>query len=290
MLPSLIQHVGQLFDRSMSSSSTANADVSAAVETVLLSRLHERVFGIVSMAFGGEDACVNKTVKNIEVEVADSFTSLEEAIGVDERLRPSLEEAGDELSRLPGLKSPMEKMRCFQAAIGRVSGGEGTASPLSSDEILPAVIFLILRTRCVLHWAAHVNYASSFMFSSCRSQLNRNECGYILATMEAALEHIKTGVTISPGTWPTEDDNDNRLLACARKGEVEGVTKELEKCGESEAAFHHPLCTCQTCSSSSPTPRTTPLHAASIRGHPLVVDALLSWRRRRVPGKLRQNV
>lgn len=279
MLPSLIQHVGQLFERSMSASSTANTtDVSAAVETVLLSRLHERVFGIVAMAFGGEDACVNKRAKNLEVEVADSCTSLEDAIGVDERLRPSLEKAGDELSRLPGLKSPMEKMRCFQAAIGQVLGGEDSAS-LSSDEILPAVIFLILRTRGVLHWTAHVNYASSFMFSSCRSQLSRNESGYILATMEAALEHIKTGVSITPGTWPPEDDN--RLLDCARKGEVEGVIKELEKCGENEAAFHHPLCTCQTCS-ASPTPRTTPLHVASIHGHPLVVDALLSWRRQRV--------
>ena len=281
MLPSLIQHVGQLFERSMSASSTANTtDVSAAVETVLLSRLHERVFGIVAMAFGGEDACVNKRAKNLEVEVADSCTSLEDAIGVDERLRPSLEKAGDELSRLPGLKSPMEKMRCFQAAIGQVLGGEDSAS-LSSDEILPAVIFLILRTRGVLHWTAHVNYASSFMFSSCRSQLSRNESGYILATMEAALEHIKTGVSITPGTWPPEDDN--RLLDCARKGEVEGVIKELEKCGENEAAFHHPLCTCQTCS-ASPTPRTTPLHVASIHGHPLVVDALLSWRRQRVRG------
>ena len=283
MLPSLIHHVGQLFDKSMSSCSTANADVLAAVETVLLSQLHERVFAIVAMAFGEEDSRVNRRAKNLEVEVADSHTSLEDAIGVDERLRPSLQEAGDELSTLPRLKSPMEKTRCFQAAIGRVSGSEGSTSSLSSDEILPAVIFLILRTRGVLHWTAHVNYASSFVFSSCRSQLNRNEFGYILATMEAALEHIKTGVTLSPRTSPSEDDNG--LLHCARNGDCEGVIKELEKCGENEATFHHPLCACQTCT-SSPTPRTTPLHVASIHGHPLVVDALLSWRRQRVQGKL----
>ena len=146
MLPALVQHVGQLFDKAMSSCSTADTNVSAAVETVLLSRLHERVFGVVSMAFAAEDACVNKRAKNVEVEVADSLTSLEEALGVEERLRPSLEEAGEELSRLPGLRSPMEKMRCFEAAIGLISGGckVGSTDPLSSDDILPAVIFLLL--------------------------------------------------------------------------------------------------------------------------------------------------
>ena len=292
LLPSLIHHVGQLFGRSMSScsNSTANSEVSAAVETVLLNRLHDRVFGIVAMAFGGEDACINKRAKNIEVEVADSLTSLEEAIGVEGRLRPSLEEAAEELSRLPMLKSPAEKMRCFQEAIGRVSGGEGSAALLSSDEILPAVIFLILMTRGVFHWTAHLNYTSRFMLSSCRGQLNRGERGYILATMEAALEHIKTGLTLRAGTASPEGETADRLLDCARKGDLEGVMEELGRCGEGEAAsFHHPLCTCQTCSSpSSPQPsppRTTPLHAASIGGHPLVVDALLSWRRQRVQGK-----
>ena len=285
MLPALVHHVGQLFDKAMSSSSTADSDVSAAVETVLLSRLHERVFGVVSMAFAAEDACVNKRAKNVEVEVADSLTSLEEALGVEERLRPSLEEAGEELSRLPGLRSPMEKMRCFEAAIGLISGGckDGSAGPLSSDDILPAVIFLLLRTRGVLHWTAHVNYTSSFTLSSRRSQLGTNDHGYILATMEAALEHIKDGVTVSPGTLPYEGEDG--LVDCARRGDLEGVMRELEESvdGNGEDAIHHPLCTsCQTC--SPPTARTTALHAASIGGHPLVVDALLSWRRERKQG------
>ena len=280
MLPALVQHVGQLFEKAMSSCSKADTDISAAVETILLSRLHERVFGVVSMAFAAEDACVNKRAKNVEVEVADSLTSLEDALGVEERLRPSLEEAGEELSRLPGLRSPMEKMRCFQAAIGHISDGckDGSVGPLSSDDILPAVIFLLLRTRSVLHWTAHVNYTSSFTLSSRRSQLGTNDHGYILATMEAALEHIKNGVTVTPGTLPTEEDD--RLVDCARRGDLEGVVKELEQC-----AIHHPLCTsCQTCSPPTATARTTALHAASIGGHPLVVDALLSWRRERAQG------
>ena len=285
MLPALVQHVGQLFEKATTSCSASDTDVSAAVETVLLSRLHERVFGVVSMAFAAEDACVNKRAKNVEVEVADSLTSLEDALGVEERLRPSLEEAGEELSRLPGLRSPMEKMRCFQAAIGRISGGckDGSAGPLSSDDILPAVIFLLLRTRSVLHWTAHVNYTSSFtLCSSRRSHLGTNDHGYILATMEAALEHIKNGVTVTPGTLPTEEDD--RLVDCARRGDLEGLMNELEQCAvRSGDAIHHPLCTsCQTC--LAPTARTTALHAASIGGHPLVVDALLSWRRERAQG------
>ena len=101
------------------------------------------------------------------------------ATGVEERLRPSLEGASDELSRLPELKSPMEKLRCFQASVARVTrcGPSSPSALLSSDEILPAIIYLILRTRNVLHWTAHVHHASNFTFSSCRSQLDREPSG-----------------------------------------------------------------------------------------------------------------
>ena len=99
--------------------------------------------------------------------------------------------------------------------------------------------------------------------------------------MEAALEHIKDGLQVSPAAAPPE--HDNRLLDCVRKGELEGVLEELGNnadCAD-QRHHHHPPCTCQSsASSSSHTPQTTTpllaLHVASIHGHPLVVEALLS--------------
>ena len=82
MVPSLVQHVGQLYEKSMSllsSSSAAVAGVATAVETVLLSRLHEKIWAILATADSREDARLNKRAKNLEVEAAEG---LEDAIGL----------------------------------------------------------------------------------------------------------------------------------------------------------------------------------------------------------------
>ena len=64
---------------SSSSSSTAIAGVATAVETVLLSRLHEKIWAILATADSREDARLNKRAKNLEVEAA---AGLEDTIGL----------------------------------------------------------------------------------------------------------------------------------------------------------------------------------------------------------------
>ena len=269
--------------------------VRLALETCLMGRLHRKVFGAVITSTCKSDARINKRSKNASV-MAGGSDSLADAVGVPAAVRPAVAKARAELSKIVELSTPLEKHRCLQKSIAVLTSAGG--SGFSGDGLLPSVLYLILKTKNVRHWTAHLQYATNFSLATSRAQLSRNEQGYIWSTVEAALGHIQecrdfaARLEKSPSAVRSGD-----LFDSVRRGDVERVVAVLGgRCSEkTHWSRHHPLCACLDCTearssgsgdrevavvadsvhSLTPSQMQTPLHVACIYGQSLVIEALL---------------
>lgn len=178
---------------------------------------------------------------------------------------------------------------------------------LAADELLPIVIFLVIKTN-INNWFAHLTYLKLFHFSSSMGHGDEDE--FLVTTLEAAMEHVKSGVFLGPST--PEGQNASlqeppftqipkeqvttmaQLFQHVAKGNLEEVQKILERDEPTWDYTHlqlcHPLCTCDKCHNlvvktarnTHPTVHScddaglTALHIAAMYGKPAIIDYVLS--------------
>ena len=276
--------------------------VKVAVETYILHGLRKLLPRSVSSQTAIEDAILNKTIKNLhDVQLLD--------LGVRSDIYDGILRGKLELSRLDGYTTVLGKIGCLKKAVRYIS--EGVAL-VSSDDILPVLIFLVIRAG-IPNWIAQLAYTKHFRFSV-NSPNDADEAGFLITSLEAAVEHVRSGVLTKSMLQETSENlldvngrfkdtvtNDNRdedigllnLFAAVRKCDLSEVGRILlqdsDKSPRSLVKLCHPLCSCEACETRLtrasltrwPTVRSrddrgmTAIHVASLCGHVGIVDFLL---------------
>lgn len=162
-----------------------------------------------------------------------------------------------ELSRLDCYVTVLGKIECLRRTVNYVSRGKFT---VSSDDLLPILMFLVVNVG-LSNWMAQLFFMRQFRLST-SSAYEADETCFLITSLEAAIECIKSGVicegnkcAINPDRYSQLIDKSDRssvnyLFACVKNGnlsEVERILTYERSNQDDEVPFCHPLCTCVSC-------------------------------------------
>lgn len=264
-------------------------NIRVSLETYILYTLRNVLLRSLSACTTVEDACLNKIIRNLdEIQLSD--------LRVRSDLQSRVHGGKIELSRLDCLVTVLGKIECLRRTVNYVSRG---TSSVSSDDLLPVLVFLIIKAG-LPNWTAQLYFMRHFRLSV-NSAHETDEADFLITSLEAAIEHIKSGA-ISSGdkcasnseTYDqlisqSERSSINYLFACIKNGNLSEVERILTFNGTSQVddvALCHPLCTCASCERNWLKRRDlniypkddkglTPLHVAVLHDQIVIVDFLL---------------
>ncbi|XP_071507715.1 ankyrin repeat domain-containing protein 27-like [Diadema antillarum] len=249
-----------------------------AMETYIMNAVYTKVFKAVSQFYAAEDANLNKITRNLsELQVKD--------VGVRAEFTTNVPRARRELSTLNKFSTPLGKMQCLRRTVLAITrqGFRGkiieNSKAMSSDDLLPLLVFLVVKSD-IPNWLANLSYMQNF----CLSNFAGGEFGFYMASIEAAVEHVKSGAMSSstlampisvdkprlsmPPSSPTSLKSSESLwqrLDATEDGVpsvdilfqrvIEGKTDEIESMLEASSTDYswliskmcHPLCACDKC-------------------------------------------
>ncbi|XP_063240434.1 ankyrin repeat domain-containing protein 27 [Bacillus rossius redtenbacheri] len=256
-------------------------NVKLAVETYVHHGIYRQLFEGIAACTAYEDASLNKVIRNLsDIQLRD--------LDVRPDLCDTVPRARQELSRVDAYSTTLGKMGCLRrmvSAISKQSGPKRTSSLgggniIAADDLLPMIVFLVIKTA-LPNWIAHLTYMKHFHFSVCAS-CQVDEYNFLITTLEAAIEHIKSGVLLGNSApeaqfiyesqenreTPPSDSNDGGnesdgeetcigdFFESIKQGNIARVEKMLKRNGyvtnqssEKTSGLCHPLCSCDRCES-----------------------------------------
>lgn len=120
---------------------------------------------------------------------------------------------------MDGHYTVLGKLGCLKRAARFISQGEST---VSSDDFLPVLIFLVVKSG-LANWHAQLAFLKHFRYSA-NSIHEADEAGFLITSLEAAVEHVKSGsLKISNGNT----DNDCDIVTSKNKAQVNGQTSSI---------------------------------------------------------------
>ncbi|XP_008553344.1 ankyrin repeat domain-containing protein 27 [Microplitis demolitor] len=272
--------------------------IKLAVESYVLYGLRNLLPGAVSTTTSQDDAKLNKIIKNLyKLELKD-LTDIRHDI------QSGIARGKIELSRLDTFVTVLGKVGCLKRAVHNISENY----TISSDDLLPILIYIVVRTG-LPNWIAQLEFMKQLRFSADASN-ESDEVGFLITTLEAAVEHIRSGelsvenqkislVKSLDDTPSSSQDKStaatvNEFFTAVQKcdlDKIEIILNQKKQKPTLESKLCHPLCRCEKCESSfteiqlaqSSRPSInskddsgrTALHIASLCGHVAVVDFLL---------------
>lgn len=249
-----------------------------AMETYIMNGIYTKVFKAVSQFYAVEDANLNKITRNLsELQVKD--------VGVRSEFTTNVPRARREMSTINKFSTPLGKMQCLRRTVLAITqqGFRGkindSARAMSSDDLLPLLVFLVVKAD-IPNWLANLSYMQNF----CLSNFACGEFGFYMASIEAAVEHVKSGamsnstmtspITIdqshfslpssspsksgSESLWQRLDSTEHDYVPAVDvlfQRVIEGNKEDVEKMLEASSTDYswlinkmcHPLCSCDTC-------------------------------------------
>ncbi|XP_070152262.1 ankyrin repeat domain-containing protein 27-like [Polyergus mexicanus] len=264
-------------------------NIRVSLETYILYALREVLLRSLSTCTAIEDAYLNKIIRNLDGILLS-----------DLRIRSDLESRVHggkmELSRLDCYVTVLGKIECLRRTVNYVSRGTST---VSSDDLLPILMFLVVNVG-LSNWMAQLFFMRQFRLST-NSAYEADEICFLVTSLEAAIEHIKSGVICKDDKYAINSDkysqlidksdcsSINYLFACVKSGnlsEVERILTYERSNQDDEVSLCHPLCTCASCERNwtnhrelTACPRDdrglTSLHIAVLYDQIMIVDFLL---------------
>nr|XP_054748351.1 ankyrin repeat domain-containing protein 27-like [Lytechinus pictus] len=249
-----------------------------AMETYIMNGIYTKVFKAVSQFYAVEDANLNKITRNLsELQVKD--------VGVRLEFTTNVPRARREMSTINKFSTPLGKMQCLRRTVlaitqqgfrGKINDG---ARAMSSDDLLPLLVFLVVKSD-IPNWLATLSYMQNF----CLSNFAGGEFGFYMASIEAAVEHVKSGAmsNSTPATpisidrsryslppsspsksgseslWQKIDSSDHENTPAVDilfQWVMEGNKNDVESMLEASSTDYswlinkmcHPLCSCDSC-------------------------------------------
>ncbi|XP_069649608.1 ankyrin repeat domain-containing protein 27 isoform X2 [Haliaeetus albicilla] len=265
--------------------------------------IYDLVFKYVGTIEASEDAAFNKITRSLQ-------DLQQKDIGVKPEFSFNIPRAKRELGQLNKCTSPQQKLLCLRKVVQIIMQSPSqrvNMETMCADDLLSVLLYLLVKTE-VPNWMANLSYIKNFRL--CSSV--KDELGYCLTSIEAAIEYIRQG-NLSDRSTESERLCDKLLLRqrmnllsqmsatpidCLFKHIASGNQEEVERLlsqGDSDKdtvqKMCHPLCYCDKCeklvsgklndpSIITPFSRDdrgyTPLHIAAICGQTSLVDLLVA--------------
>ncbi|XP_075393450.1 ankyrin repeat domain-containing protein 27 isoform X1 [Tenrec ecaudatus] len=274
-----------------------------AVEMYIHHDIYDLIFKYVGTMEASEDAAFNKITRSLQdLQQRD--------IGVKPEFSFNIPRAKRALGQLNKCTSPQQKLLCVRKAMQLITQSPSQRVNLETvcaDDLLSVLLYLLVKTE-IPNWMANLSYIKNFRFSSSA----KDELGYCLTSVEAAIEYIRQG-SLSGKPPDSEGFGDRMYLKqrvnllsqmtstpidCLFKHIASGNQKEVERLLSQEdrdqdaiQKMCHPLCFCDDCerlvsgrlndpSVVTPFSRDdrgqTPLHVAALCGQSSLIDLLVS--------------
>lgn len=264
-------------------------NIRVSLETYILYALREVLLRSLSTCTAVEDACLNKIIRNLDGILLS-----------DLQIRSDLESrvygGKMELSRLDCYVTVLGKIECLRRTVNYISNG---TSIVSCDDLLPILVCLVINVG-LSNWMAQLFFMKQFRLST-SSIYEADETCFLVTSLEAAIEHIKSGVICEGDKYAINSDkysqlidksdcsSINYLFACVKNGNLSEVERILtyERSNQNDKiSLCHPLCTCASCERNwtkhrelNECPRDdrglTSLHIAVLYDQIVIVDFLL---------------
>uniref|UniRef100_A0A1B0C8T6 VPS9 domain-containing protein n=2 Tax=Lutzomyia longipalpis TaxID=7200 RepID=A0A1B0C8T6_LUTLO len=227
-------------------------NVKLALETYIMSLLHEFVFDRVTLCYLPEGEIFNRHLRNALDLTPEDFR-------IDARFQVHLPQVRGELCRIEGCTTVLEKMNCLKNALNVLPRNGTESSAVSSDEIIPVLAFAIVKSS-LTHWITTLNYLKRLKFTSlCDNGVE----DYLLTTLEAAMAFLEGGLCAKGTKDPTQQDTRILDRFASREDFIEYFHGKVRGNCESEVIrlmdvahmeieslnrkLCHPLCDCPEC-------------------------------------------
>ncbi|XP_053522549.1 ankyrin repeat domain-containing protein 27 isoform X2 [Artibeus jamaicensis] len=262
---------------------------------------HEAQMNLMKQAV--EDAAFNKITRSLQ-------DLQQKDIGVKPEFSFNIPRAKRELAQLNKCTSPQQKLACLHKVVQLITQSPSQRVNLETvcaDDLLSVLLYLLVKTE-IPNWMANLSYIKNFRFSSS----TKDELGYCLTSVEAAIEYIRQGsLSVKP---PESEGFGDRLflkqrmsllsqmtsttidclfkhIALGNQKEVERLLSQEDQDKDAIQKLCHPLCFCSDCEKlvsrrlndpSVVTPFSrddrghTPLHVAALCGQASLIDLLVS--------------
>nr|AAH65093.1 Ankrd27 protein [Mus musculus] len=274
-----------------------------AVEMYVHHDIYDLIFKYVGTMEASEDAAFNKITRSLQ-------DLQQKDIGVKPEFSFNIPRAKRELGQLNKCTSPQQKLLCLRKVVQLMTQSPSqrvNLETMCADDLLSVLLYLLVKTE-IPNWMANLSYIKNFRFSSSA----KDELGYCLTSVEAAIEYIRQG-SLSTKTPDAEGFGDRLFLKqrmnllsqmtstpidCLFKHIASGNQKEVERLlsqddqdKDAMQKMCHPLCSCEDCEKlisgrlndpSVVTPFSrddrgqTPLHVAALCGQASLIDFLVS--------------
>ncbi|KAJ8791392.1 hypothetical protein J1605_004197 [Eschrichtius robustus] len=274
-----------------------------AVEMYVQHDIYDLIFKYVGTMEASEDAAFNKITRSLQ-------DLQQKDIGVKPEFSFNIPRAKRELAQLNRCTSPQQKLACLRKVVQLITQSPSqrvNLETMCADDLLSVLLYLLVKTE-IPNWMANLSYIKNFRFSSSA----KDELGYCLTSVEAAIEYIRQGsLAVKP---PESEGFGDRLflkqrmsllsqmtstpidclfqhIASGNQKEVERVLSQEDRDKDAVQKMCHPLCFCDDCEKlvsgrlndpSIVTPFSrddrghTPLHVAALCGQASLIDFLVS--------------
>ncbi|KAM3919856.1 ankyrin repeat domain-containing protein 27 isoform 2-T2 [Leptodactylus fuscus] len=273
-----------------------------AVEMYVHHGIYDLIFKQVGTIEASEDAAFNKITRSLQ-------DLQQKDIGVKTEFSINIPRAKRVLGHLNRCTSPQQKLFCLKKVVQTIMHSPSqrvNMETMCADDLLSVLLYLLVKTE-IPNWMANLSYIKNFRFCSAA----KDELGYCLTSVEAAIEYIRQGNLTQAAADP--DGSDKSLLwqrmnllsrtssapidclfqriASGNEEEVEKMLNQGDADEEIVQKMCHPLCSCDNCDklasgklndTSIVTPLSrddrgyTPLHIAAICGQSKFIDLLIS--------------
>uniref|UniRef100_A0A8C3HT14 Ankyrin repeat domain 27 n=1 Tax=Chrysemys picta bellii TaxID=8478 RepID=A0A8C3HT14_CHRPI len=263
-----------------------------AVEMYVHHDIYDLIFKYVGTIEASEDAAFNKITRSLQ-------DLQQKDIGVKPEFSFNIPRAKRELGQLNKCTSPQQKLICLRKVVQIIMQSPSqrvNMETMCADDLLSVLLYLLVKTE-IPNWMANLSYIKNFRFCSSA----KDELGYCLTSVEAAIEYIRQG-NLSDRPTESERFSDKFLrqrmnllsqmsttpidclfkyIASGNQEEVERLLSQGDSDKDTVQKMCHPLCFCDNCEKlvsgkmndpSIVTPFSrddrgyTPLHIAAICG------------------------
>uniref|UniRef100_H9GCQ0 Ankyrin repeat domain 27 n=1 Tax=Anolis carolinensis TaxID=28377 RepID=H9GCQ0_ANOCA len=274
-----------------------------AVEMYIHHALYDVIFKYVGTIEASEDAAFNKVTRSLQ-------DLQQKDLGIKPEFSFNIPRAKRELSQLNKCTSPQQKLLCLRKVVQIIMQSPSqrvNIETMCADDLLSVLLYLLVKTE-IPNWMANLSYIKNFRFCSSA----KDELGYCLTSVEAAVEYIRQG-NLSDRPTETAGFSEKLFLkqrmnllsqmsttpidclfqhiASGNQEEVEHLLSQGDSDKDTMQKMCHPLCFCEACEKlvsgklndpSIVTPFSrddrgyTPLHIAAICGQASLIDVLVS--------------
>ncbi|BET00137.1 Vacuolar sorting protein 9 (VPS9) domain [Nesidiocoris tenuis] len=246
-------------------------NVKVSVESYVHHGIYKKLIKGITGCTAYEDASFNKIVRNLsDIQLRD--------LNIGAEFQSVIPKARSELRRVEGYSTVVGKVGCLRKTVTAIScqdsASSQTGSALAADELLPMLVFLVIKSG-LPNWIAHLTYMKEFSYSS--SNYHANQHSFLVTSLEAAITYIKDDFLVGPmepesqlayqeydrpeDELSSEDEKPSgpgvtlltSLFEAAKKGEEDEVKRILEQHETHSASsleglnLCHPLCSCDKC-------------------------------------------